>query len=169
MTFIAQAPEGCHMWLPEMFQFEVIKQTWGEKVWKKGRWTLDFEWWRVDGPFGFSGFKSNLSSPCGQKREWAIVSIFSAFRHVSFRCDFWFVWKKRTAKNVSERMRARVIGPMDHLFICSYMYYIYVYIYMFHFCSYIYLFPYDMFLPLLKVSGPLVNFKTVVTQRVITI
>ena len=64
--------------------------------------------------------------------------------------------KKGTAKNVSEQCERE---SLDRWIICLYV----------HIGSYIYLFPYDMFLPLVKVSGPLVNFKTVVTQRVITI
>ena len=63
---------------------------------------------------------------------------FSVHSDMSVSDVIFDLFEKKTAKNVSERMRARVIGPMNHVFICSYMYYIYV-------------------------------FKTVVTQRVITI
>ena len=169
MTFIAQAPEGCQMWLHEMFQFEVIKQTWEEK--RFGR--------KVDGPWTLNGEGSMdlLVSQVSNrtlvrrvvKKESERSFSFSVHSDMSVSDVIFDLFEKkgrgRTYPNECEResLDRWIILLYNH--ICT----IYIYIYMFHFCSYIYLFPYDMFLPLLKVSGPLVNFKTVVTQRVITI
>ena len=119
MTFIAQAPEGCQMWLHEMFQFDMIKQTWEEK--RFGR--------KVDGPWTLNGEGSMdlLVSQVSNrtlirrvvKKESERSFPFSMHSDMSVsEVIFDLFEKKGTAKNVSEQCERE---SLDRWIMCLYV------------------------------------------------